>query len=89
MSSVTVVHGSLRFDYTGRRFTIPRPLEPTWYFVTLSAYEHDAATCQVSHDFVGNDNHFYIGAIQALPDGGSTNVLAGGWPAPQTWIVGD
>ena len=69
-------------------FNIPAPLVPTWYYVTLNTSTR-IATCQTAHDLAGAEGHIYVGAIQAIPSGGSANALAGGWPAPQTYLVGN
>ena len=69
-------------------FKIPAPLVPTWYYVTIKRSTR-VGTCETSHDLAGAEGHVYLGAIQAIPSGGSINALAGGWPAPQTYLVGE
>ena len=69
-------------------FNIPAPLAPTWYYVTINRSTR-VGTCETSHDLAGAEGHIYLGAIQAIPSGGSINALAGGWPAPQTYLVGE
>ena len=69
-------------------FTIPIPSVPTWYYVTVNRSTR-VATCQTSHDLAGAEGHIFLGAIRAIPAGGSINALAGGWPAPQTYLVGE
>ena len=69
-------------------FKIPAPLAPTWYYVTVNRSSRVAA-CDISGELVGVPGHVYVGAIQAIPTGRSTNVIAGGWPPPTTWLVGD
>jgi hypothetical protein len=86
MGAVSVTFDDSTVGYVSRAFTIPAPTEPIWYYVTVASAT-SKATCQTSDDLVGEQGNIYIGAIKALPSGGSTNVLAGGWPAPQTWIV--
>ena len=69
-------------------FKIPAPLAPTWYYVTAN-HSTRVAACDISGDLVGVPGHVYIGAIQAIPAGRSINAIAGGWPPPTTWLVGD
>jgi hypothetical protein len=89
MAEVTVTFDDGRAAiYGAHTFTIPVPLLPTWYYVTVDISTR-VATCQTSHDLAGAAGHIYIGAIKAIPAWGSLNALAGGWPAPQTYIVGD
>ena len=96
MGAVAVTFGTATVNYAARTFTIPTPSSPTWYYVTIAdpsqAGESGSptltATCQTSNALVGVQGNTYIGAIQAIPAGGGTQVLAGGWPAPQTFQVG-
>ena len=87
MGAVAVLFGDSTVIHSAETFTIAEPLVPTWYYVTVDKATR-SATCQTAHDLVGTPGHIYIGAIQAIPAGGSINALAGGWPAPQTYIVG-
>lgn len=87
MGVVTATFSDRIVIYSTRTFDIPRPRVPTWYYVTVDNSSFSAA-CETSDALVGVQGHTYIGAIQALPEGGGTNALAGGWPAPQTYIVG-
>jgi hypothetical protein len=83
--------------YNPRTFTIPAPTVPTWYYVTVAdpGYVGDtgglptlAATCASSNSLVGVSGNVYLGAILAIPGGGATRMLSGGWPAPATFQVG-
>lgn len=83
-------------NYSARTFTITTPSEATWYYVTIADPTQQGetgptltATCQTSTALVGITGNIYIGAINALPTGNATQILAGGWPAPQTFQVGD
>jgi len=69
-------------------FKISAPLAPTWYYVTVNRSSRVAA-CDISGELVGVPGHVYVGAIQAIPAGRSINAIAGGWPPPTTWMVGD
>ena len=91
-----VVSYSNTVNYAARTFTIPTPTSATWYYVTIADPQQGgetgptlAATCQTSTGLVGATGNVYIGAINALPTGNATQILAGGWPAPQTTQVGD
>jgi hypothetical protein len=93
--SCTFGSGGITVTYKARTFTIPTPSVPTWYYVSVADPNMQGestpiltATCQTSNALVGTTGNIYIGAIQVLPAGGSTNVLAGGWPAPTTFTVG-
>jgi hypothetical protein len=97
MGAVSVTFGSNTVSYAARTFTITTPTTPTWYYVTVADASQTGdtggsptltATCQTSDSLVGLQGNTYVGAIQAIPAGGSTNVLAGGWPAPQSVQVG-
>ena len=89
MREVAVIHseGTIAI-YDARTFAIPIPSVPTWYYVTVNRSTR-VATCQTSHDLAGAEGHIFLGAIRAIPAGGSINALAGGWPAPQTYLVGE
>lgn len=97
VGAVAVTFGSNTVNYAARTLTITAPTTPTWYYVTIadptqvgeSGSPTLTATCQTSTALVGVQGNTYIGAIQAIPAGGGTQVLAGGWPAPQTFQIGD
>ena len=96
MGAVAVTFGNATVNYSARTFTIPTPTVPTWYYVTIADPTQQGetsptltATCQTASTLVGIQGNTYIGAIQVLPAGGSTNELAGGWPAPTTFTVGN
>jgi putative tail protein len=81
-------------NYSARAFTIPAPAVPTWYYVTIADRTQQGessptlvATCQTDDSLVGVQGNTYMGAIQALPAGGATVVLPGGWPAPSSFQV--
>ena len=83
--------GSRTANYSARTFTISTPGSPTWYYVTIADATQQGesspvltATCQTSNALVGVQGNTYLGAILALPGGSATQILAGGWPAPQT-----
>ena len=86
MLAVAVTFGDRVVSYSAKTFNISAPVKPLWYYVTVDEQTQEA-TCQTSDALVGVQGHTYIGAIQALPAGGSRNVLAGGWPAPTTFFV--
>jgi len=97
MGEVSVTFGGNVVTYAARTFTITAPTSPTWYYITVADASQVGdggdtptltATCQTSDSLVGVQGNTYIGAIQAIAAGGSTNVLAGGWPAPQSVQVG-
>ncbi len=84
-------------QYNPHNFTIPAPSVPTWYYITIadpgqvgdnpvstSTLVH---TCQTSNALVGVPGNTYVGAILALPAGGATEVLPGGWTTPQSFQV--
>lgn len=86
--------GATPVNYSARAFTIATPAVPTWYYVTVADPTQQGessatltATCQTSNALVGVLGNTYMGAIQALPDGGATVVLPGGWPAPSSFQV--
>lgn len=83
---VVTFHDCTVMIHSPQTFDIPAPSVPTWYYVTIDDSSF-FATCETSDALVGLPGHTYIGAIQATPNGGSINALAGGWPAPQTFIV--
>ena len=95
MGPVAVTFGGTVANYAARTFTITAPTVPTWYYVTIADPDQEGegssptltATCQTSDALCGVPGNTYIGAIQAVPAGGSENVLAGGWPAPASVIV--
>jgi hypothetical protein len=93
MGNVAVTFGTT-VNYAARTFSIPTPNVATWYYVTVSDPTQGGetgptltATCQTSDSLVGATGNTYIGAINALPIGNTTQILAGGWPAPQTFQV--
>jgi hypothetical protein len=95
MGAVAVTFLGAPVNYSARTFTIPAPTVPTWYYVTIADATQQGesgptlvATCSVSNALVGVQGNTYIGAIQVIPGGGSINALAGGWPAPTTFLVG-
>ena len=97
MAAVAEAFASNTVKYNARTFTISAPSVPTWYYVTIAdpGYVGDtggaptlAATCSASTSLAGVAGNSYIGAILALPAGGATRMLAGGWPAPVTVQVG-
>jgi hypothetical protein len=95
MGAVAVTFLGAPVNYSARTFTIPAPSVPTWYYITIADPTQQGestpilvATCSVSNALVGVQGNTYIGAIQVIPGGGSVNALAGGWPAPTTFIVG-
>jgi hypothetical protein len=96
VGAVSVTFGGSTVNYAARTLTITAPTTPTWYYVTIadptqvgeSGSPTLTATCQTSDALVGVLGNTYIGAIQALPAGGATQVLPGGWPAPQSFGVG-
>jgi len=96
VAAAAATFGSAVKNYAARTLTITAPGSPTWYYVTIAdptqAGESGSptltATASTSNSLVGVQGNTYLGAILALPAGGATNILAGGWPAPQTVQVG-
>jgi hypothetical protein len=88
--------GAAEAIYSARKFRIPKPVTPTWYYVTIDDNQQSGddgsralrAHCQAADTQVGFPGRTYVGAIKALPDGGAVRVLAGGWPAPGSVQVG-
>lgn len=96
VAAVAVTFGGLTVNYAARTLTISAPSVPTWIYVTIAdptqAGESGSptltATASTTNSLVGVLKNTYLGAILALPAGGATRILAGGWPAPQTVQVG-
>jgi hypothetical protein len=95
LAAVAVTFGSRTVNYSARTFTITAPSVPTWYYITIadSAQVGESSptltpTVSVTNSLVGVQGNTYMGAIQVIPTGGGTHMLAGGWPAPQTVQVG-
>jgi hypothetical protein len=93
LSAVAVTFGAVTVNYSARTFTIPAPTVSTgvWYYVTIAdapqAGESGAvltASCVITTALVGLQGQTYMGAILALPAGGASQILPGGWPAPQS-----
>lgn len=85
--------GMTAVSYAARTFTIPTPTVPTWYYVTVADATQQGetgatltATCQTSNALVGAQGNTYLGAIEVTPSGSGAVNLAGGWPAPATYL---
>jgi hypothetical protein len=91
----TAFFGGAQVVYSARTFRIPRPVQPTWYYLTIEDDQQSGddgsralrAHCQAADTLCGLPGRTYLGAIRALGDGGAVQVLAGGWPAPFTFQV--
>jgi hypothetical protein len=86
LAAVETTFGGPKRHYSARTLTIPAPTVPTWYYVTIA--DDDIPTCQIDHTLCGELGNTYMGAILAIPSGGETPVLPGGWPAPHAVLVG-
>jgi sulfur carrier protein ThiS len=91
LAAVAVTFGSTTVNYSARTFTIAAPSVPTWYYITIAdapqAGESGAvltSSCAITTALVGVQGQTYMGAILALPAGGATVILPGGWPSPQS-----
>jgi hypothetical protein len=91
MSAVTAAFASGTVNYSARTFTIPSPSVATWYYISISDPAQTGessptliATCQTAETQVGLVGNSFIGAIQAIPGGGGTNGINGGWPTSLT-----
>lgn len=92
VAAVATTFGSATVNYAARTLTITAPSVPTWLYVSIADPTQQGesgsptltATASSSNSLAGVQGHTYIGAILALPAGGATQILAGGWPAPQT-----
>lgn len=93
--TVTFTNGNIA-NYHARSITITAITAPTWLYVyvidpdllgdiagTSLVANADQATTNV-----GIGGFVYMGAILALPAGGASRVLPGGWPAPSSFQVG-
>jgi hypothetical protein len=96
MAGVVVTFPTNSVKYNARTFTIAAPSSPTWYYVTIAdpSYIGDTGsgttltpTCSTSSSLVGTVGNTFIGAILALPGGGATTIIQGGWPVPQLFTV--
>jgi len=96
MAAVAEVFPSNTANYQARTFTISAPGSPTTYYVTVldPGYVGDAgsvapltAYCETSQAKIGQPGYVFIGAIQALPASGGSNVIPGGWPVPSGWLI--
>lgn len=88
---VVTFGGATTANYSARTITIPTPSVPTWYYITIAdptqAGESGVvlvATPSTNTNLVGVQGQTYLGAILALPAGGATVKLPGGWPSPQS-----
>jgi hypothetical protein len=100
MAQTSVQFPSNKANYNARNFTIPDPGgTPTVYYVTIydPAELGDEGTgtaltpfCETSNAKVGQPGYTYMGFIQATdPTTDPRNVAGpGGWPPPQTFLVG-
>lgn len=96
MAAVTEAYPSNTASYQGRSFTISAPGTPTTYYVTVHdpGYVGDAGSaspltsyCETSQAKIGLTGYVFIGAIQALPAGGGSNVIPGGYPLPAGFLI--
>lgn len=96
MAAVTEAFPTNTAGYQARTFTISAPGAPTTYYVTVldPGYVGDAgsaspltAYCQTSQSKIGLAGYVFVGAIQALPAGGGSNVIPGGFPLPVGFLI--
>jgi hypothetical protein len=96
MAAVAEAFPTNTASYQGRSFTIGAPGVPTTYYVTVHdpGYVGDAGStspltsyCETTQAKIGLTGYVFIGAIQALPAGGGSNVIPGGYPLPQGWLI--
>jgi hypothetical protein len=94
LAAVATTFGGPKRHYSARTLTIPAPTVPTWYYVTIADDDQVGEsgptlmpTCEIDHTLCGELGNTYMGAILALPAGGETPVLPGGWPAPHATLV--
>ena len=98
LAAVTVAFPSSTATYTARSIVIADPGGvPTWYYVTIAdpdffgdvAGSALIAFAETSTAKVGVTGFIYMGAIQVTHAGGtSATPLPGGWPAPQSFLIG-
>ena len=92
VAACSATFGARTVNYAARTLTITAPGSLTWYYVTIadSAQAGESgsptltATASTSNSLVGVQGNTYLGAILALPAGGATQMLPGGWPSPQS-----
>jgi hypothetical protein len=91
LAAVAVTFGSTTRNYSARTFSITAPTVPTWYYVTIADAPQQGESgavltpsCVITTALVGVQGQTYMGAILALPAGGATVILPGGWPSPQS-----
>lgn len=95
VAATAVTFGGSTVNYAARTLTITAPTAATWYYVTIADPTQQGesgsptltATASTSNSLCGVQGNTYMGAILALPAGSATQILAGGWPAPQTFQV--
>ena len=96
MAAVAEAFPTNTASYQGRSFAIGAPAIPTTYYITVAdaGYVGDAGSvsplpsyCETSQAKVGVTGYIFIGAIQALPGGGGSNVIPGGFPIPSGFLV--
>lgn len=100
LAAVVANFPTVALNYTARSIPITDPAgTPTWYYITIGDpdYVGDGGTgpalqvyAETTPAKVGTQGFTYMGAIQCTHAAGTTAVpVAGGWPAPQTFVVGD
>jgi hypothetical protein len=96
MAAVAEAFPTNTASYQARTFTISAPGAPTTYYITVAdaGYIGDAgsaspltAYCETSQAKIGLAGYVFIGAIQALPAGGGSNVIPGGFPLPTGFLI--
>lgn len=82
--------------YNARTFSIPAPTVPTSYFITIfdpnflgDTGTSTTLTAQASSDssLVGVPGYVYIGSIVAIPGGGGSVTIPGGYPPNEQILV--
>lgn len=99
LAAVSVAFPSKTVTYNARSITISDPGgTPTWYYVTIADPDFLgdpgvstalAVYAETGTAKVGVEGYIYMGAIQCTHAAGATATpLPGGWPSPQSFLVG-
>jgi hypothetical protein len=97
LAAVSVAFPTITLLYNTRAITILAPVAPQWYYVTIADpnFYGDAGSnvpLEVFADTtparVGVSGYTYMGAILVHPTSAGAVPLPGGWPAPQSFLVG-
>jgi hypothetical protein len=99
LAAVSVAFANKTVTYNARSISISDPGgTPTWYYVTIADPDFLgdpgvstalAVYAETGTAKVGVEGYIYMGAIQCTHAAGATaTALPGGWPAPQSFLVG-